>query len=233
MCTLPHPAKQLACFLGLSLALSTFASAQDSATIDLTGLKLQNGVNQSKTSAPSTISPATQYRFDIDANIKGNNGILAVLYPNPIPLAELLESLNPGSSSTLKGLACNPSGAHPVTLLDQPFSGEGNLGGIAVKVSLNFKAGINASNQAFFELTNVVINPAILVGSATITSGTAKVDRVACLADTDGNGTLNIDDFIAFQTLYALGDEAADVNCDGTLNINDFIEFQTLFALGC
>ncbi len=54
-----------------------------------------------------------------------------------------------------------------------------------------------------------------------------------CAPDCDASGGLNIDDFICFQTLYALGDPAADCDATGTLNIDDFICFQTLFALGC
>jgi hypothetical protein len=55
----------------------------------------------------------------------------------------------------------------------------------------------------------------------------------ACPADCDASGTLNIDDFICFQTLFVLGDPAADCDASGTLNIDDFICFQTLFVLGC
>ncbi len=54
-----------------------------------------------------------------------------------------------------------------------------------------------------------------------------------CFADCDQTGTLTIDDFICFQTLYALGDPAADCDASGSLNIDDFICFQTLFAIGC
>jgi uncharacterized membrane protein len=55
----------------------------------------------------------------------------------------------------------------------------------------------------------------------------------ACYADCDGSGSLTIDDFICFQTNYALGDLAADCDASGQLNIDDFICFQTGFALGC
>ncbi len=55
----------------------------------------------------------------------------------------------------------------------------------------------------------------------------------SCKADCDDSGALNIDDFICFQTLFALGDPAADCDASGSLNIDDFICFQTLFALGC
>ncbi len=54
-----------------------------------------------------------------------------------------------------------------------------------------------------------------------------------CFADCDASGTLDIDDFICFQTRYALGDPTADCDTSGTLDINDFICFQTLYAIGC
>jgi len=54
-----------------------------------------------------------------------------------------------------------------------------------------------------------------------------------CAADCDGDGTTTIDDFICFQTLFALGDPAADCDKNGSLSIDDFICFQTLFAIGC
>lgn len=54
-----------------------------------------------------------------------------------------------------------------------------------------------------------------------------------CQADCEGDDDLDVDDFICFQTLFALNDPTAD--CDGTLelSIDDFICFQTVFALGC
>jgi subtilisin family serine protease len=55
----------------------------------------------------------------------------------------------------------------------------------------------------------------------------------ACYADCDASGTLSIDDFICFQSVYALGDPQADCDQNGQLGIDDFICFQTLFALGC
>jgi FG-GAP-like repeat len=54
-----------------------------------------------------------------------------------------------------------------------------------------------------------------------------------CFADCDQSGGLTIDDFICFQTLFALGDPSADCDGAGGLTIDDFICFQTFFALGC
>ena len=56
---------------------------------------------------------------------------------------------------------------------------------------------------------------------------------VMCYADTTGDGTLTIDDFIAFQTNFAIGSKLADCDQDTLLSIDDFICFQTLFAIGC
>ncbi len=55
----------------------------------------------------------------------------------------------------------------------------------------------------------------------------------ACTADCDESGSLTIDDFICFQTLFAIADPTADCDASGDLSIDDFICFQTLFALGC
>lgn len=49
--------------------------------------------------------------------------------------------------------------------------------------------------------------------------------------DVDRNYQLTIDDFITFQTLYAVEDPLADFDKNGVLNIDDFIMFQTVFAL--
>ena len=57
---------------------------------------------------------------------------------------------------------------------------------------------------------------------------------VRCLADINADGALNLADFGAFTTAYALGDlRKADNNGDGSLTLSDFGAFQTSFALGC
>jgi hypothetical protein len=58
-------------------------------------------------------------------------------------------------------------------------------------------------------------------------------DECECMADFDASGTLDIDDFIAFQTGFAVEHPCADTDRSGALDIDDFITFQTLFAVGC
>ncbi len=54
-----------------------------------------------------------------------------------------------------------------------------------------------------------------------------------CYADCDGDCVPSINDFICFQTLFALSDPYADCDGDTALSIDDFICFQTFFAIGC
>ncbi|MFI4883256.1 MAG: GC-type dockerin domain-anchored protein, partial [Phycisphaerales bacterium JB064] len=55
----------------------------------------------------------------------------------------------------------------------------------------------------------------------------------ACRADLDGDGSLTIFDFLAFQNLFDAGDPAADFDGDGSLTIFDFLAFQNEFDAGC
>jgi hypothetical protein len=55
----------------------------------------------------------------------------------------------------------------------------------------------------------------------------------ACIADCDGNGSLNILDFVCFQNLFQSGDPGADCDANGQFNILDFVCFQNLFQAGC
>jgi hypothetical protein len=54
-----------------------------------------------------------------------------------------------------------------------------------------------------------------------------------CYPDCDGSLTLDIDDFICFQTAFASNDPYADCDGSGGLDIDDFICFQTAFGVGC
>jgi hypothetical protein len=61
-----------------------------------------------------------------------------------------------------------------------------------------------------------------------------EIDALAsCVADVDISGTIDINDFIEFQTQFAIQSPAMDFDDSGTLDINDFIAFQTYYALGC
>jgi len=59
-----------------------------------------------------------------------------------------------------------------------------------------------------------------------------KVDDV-CPADCDGNGVLNILDFVCFQTEWQNQTDLGDCDDNGQFNILDFVCYQGLFQQGC
>ncbi|MEO1008109.1 MAG: choice-of-anchor B family protein [Planctomycetota bacterium] len=59
------------------------------------------------------------------------------------------------------------------------------------------------------------------------------IDCSSCPADFDGDGSLTIFDFLAFQTAFDTSDPRADFDGDGSFTIFDFLAFQTAFDGGC
>jgi hypothetical protein len=55
----------------------------------------------------------------------------------------------------------------------------------------------------------------------------------SCPPDLDGNGTLDLFDFLAFTNLFNVGDAKADYNEDGFLDLFDFLAFTNAFNAGC
>jgi hypothetical protein len=54
-----------------------------------------------------------------------------------------------------------------------------------------------------------------------------------CLPDLDGNGVLDLFDFLAFTNLFNAGDPGADLDDDGFLDLFDFLAFNNMFNAGC
>ncbi len=91
-------------------------------------------------------------------------------------------------------------------------------------------AGVAWSNTAeavFADLS------ADMTGDLIINQADVDSFGTVCYPDCDGDTALSIDDFICFQTFFALGDIYADCDGDTVLSIDDFICFQTFFAIGC
>lgn len=70
-------------------------------------------------------------------------------------------------------------------------------------------------------------------GDVADVTGPLTVIGVACPADCNEDGALDILDFVCFQGLFTSGDPAADCDGSGTLDILDFICFQAQFVAGC
>lgn len=165
--------------LGIVAALLSWVSvtAQNSTSIDISGVRIQNNLNQSRSSSPRTISPAYVYEYHITGMARGSGGLLGILYPTSVPLAQMLESLAPGSSALLNGFGVNPSGAHPVVLLNERIDGTSLLGAVTVTYGFNILIEANAVGNMSFSLTNVILQPSAVVGSILITSGTVQILR--------------------------------------------------------
>jgi uncharacterized membrane protein len=55
----------------------------------------------------------------------------------------------------------------------------------------------------------------------------------ACPADVNGDGVLDLFDFLGFQNLFVAHDPGADFDGNGVLDLFDFLAFQNAFVAGC
>jgi len=216
----------------LAAAVTSIAWADNVAVIDLTGVQIRHATNQSRSSAPDAIDPHYAYAYQIQGKARGSGLILGTLFPNPTDLAVILDTLSPGSSAFLQGEACNPDGAHPIQATDVQVSGQEIILGITVTFAATISVGIDASDHAYFSLTNVVLSPSTLVGSLTFTEGSVTLIGL-CTADFDESGFVDTDDFDAFVAAFEAGDDSADIDCSGFVDTDDFDTFVRRFEDGC
>jgi YVTN family beta-propeller protein len=54
-----------------------------------------------------------------------------------------------------------------------------------------------------------------------------------CPVDVNGDGTVNVGDFLGYLQFYASGDTRADFTGDGQVNVSDFLAFLSAYAAGC
>lgn len=205
------------------------ANAADTVSIDLTNMRIANASNQSRTSTPSRIDPAFKYFVDFSDNtlVRGDSGLLALTYPNPIPLAKLLESFSPGSSASLHTVALNPGGTHPFASTPQVVSGTSS----GITITMTIGAQIDANNIASFSITQVTLSPGI-VGSLRFTSGSISITR-GCLGDFNNDGGVDGPDIAAFFQTWETGDVVADLNADGGVDGGDIQTFFERWDSGC
>ncbi|NUQ51853.1 MAG: hypothetical protein HUU19_04060 [Phycisphaerales bacterium] len=85
-------------------------------------------------------------------------------------------------------------------------------------------SNISAADVALYDC--VITNPCDDVT-------TAPASLMLCLADFDGNGFVNGDDYDAFATLFDIADSGADINHDGFVNGDDYDLFAEHFDAGC
>jgi hypothetical protein len=63
--------------------------------------------------------------------------------------------------------------------------------------------------------------------------GNETIELGACAADFNGDGALNVLDFVYFQLAWQAKEAAGDCDGNGAWNILDFVCFQQVFVAGC
>jgi hypothetical protein len=54
-----------------------------------------------------------------------------------------------------------------------------------------------------------------------------------CRPDINGDGQVNVADFLAFLALYSAGDLRADFTGNGSVAVDDFLAFLAAYSAGC
>lgn len=228
-------ATRLAALLATITTIAT-AQANPSVTIDLTGVNLSNGRTETRTSAPAAITPSQLYGYQTTAMVRGTPtfSLLWILFPNPTPLSQVLETLAPGSSSQLQGKICNYPPVLPITLSQQVLAGSTTLGTTTVSFSTTLTVGIDAAGVASFTLANISISPSS-VGGLLFTSGTTTITSLPpCSGDLNCDGFVDDTDFVLFAVNYDLfsvppANGVADFNSDGFIDDLDFVIFANSY----
>jgi hypothetical protein len=68
---------------------------------------------------------------------------------------------------------------------------------------------------------------------AAVTAAVQVPSTPVCRADFNGDGTVNVQDFLAFLSAYAAGDLRCDFTGDNHINVDDFLGFIAVYAAGC
>jgi hypothetical protein len=109
------------------------------------------------------------------------------------------------------------------SVADDPLSQVGD--------NLGFRAAGGLSHIDRFSY--VVFGATVPTLKAFIDNVSVEAEDAGCYADCNGDGSVNIFDFLCFQGKVTTGDPAADCNGDGNVNIFDFLCFQGAVTLGC
>lgn len=153
------------------------AAAQNSVTVNLNGVRMQDGRTEVRTSAPNALAPGFLYRSQVTAMVRGRGLVLGLLYSVPEPLDVVLEELAPGSSDILDQFIPNFGGTLPVTIPGERVEGVTVINNTNVTYGLTASAQIDATGVASFRFDDVVLRP-VALGYFEVTNGSALITRV-------------------------------------------------------
>jgi hypothetical protein len=107
-----------------------------------------------------------------------------------------------------------------------PFAGPLPSGSTSATLFSGPASAPSTTNLADYALTT---GPAVFTNNA----HQAFTVRGSCAPDFNGDGQVNVSDFLAFLQAFAAGDARADFTQDGQVNVSDFLAFLQAFAQGC
>jgi hypothetical protein len=230
--------------------LAAPAIAQQSTSISLVGLRIQNNNPQTRSSAPGTISPANNYTvaFSADTRVRGVGGALGSLFPQPVTLDQVVQRFDPAADFAESSELRNCSGVHPTVLAAQTISQSTTITviiPITVNFSATFRSEIDAINVAGFSIANPVLtssSPLVQIGYLEFTAGSVVFTRnptPPCAGfDFNRNGVFPEDqDILDFFAVLSGANcatcECVDFNANGVFpEDNDILDVFTVLAGG-
>lgn len=93
--------------------------------------------------------------------------------------------------------------------------------------------GINPSEPIYLLFNQDTDQPTFVDAVTWWETNGAWCSADACVADFNGDGVVNTQDFLAYLNAWTAGDPAADINGDGVVNTQDFLAFLNLWTAGC
>ena len=151
---------------------------------------------------------------------------------NPVPPAP-----NPGvaSQATLPGPLSGGdgflgTGSVDYGALDAPLS---CFEAVVTATSLSDGIGFDVDGRELTSITFDAINLLFDNPSAAVGIFGATLGGEGCVGDCDGNGNLNILDFVCFQQEWQAQTAKGDCDGNGEYNILDFVCFQQAWQAGC
>ncbi|GIW73997.1 MAG: hypothetical protein KatS3mg103_0519 [Phycisphaerales bacterium] len=119
---------------------------------------------------------------------------------------------------------------------DEVVNNDGLHPMVEVGTEVALQAGTHALRVEFFERgggAGLIMSIRGPDGVKRVVPADALSRAVDCPADFDGDGSLDLFDFLAFQNAFDAGDMRADFDGDGSLTLFDFLSFQNAFDAGC
>jgi subtilisin family serine protease len=179
----------------------------------------------------------------------GNDGLSTPAYPAAVPGVLAIASTDSlGVHSTFSDFGSYVALSAPGESAVGPFPD----GSYSRASGVSFSAPLVAGTAALLVSARPGITPAdvrqFLVSSARnidalnptytgligagLVAADAAVRAADASADLDGNGVVNVQDFLLFLRLFAAADPRADTDGDGAVGVRDFLAFLQIYATG-